>query len=395
MSMRSYIKVKLALSIIVLLTIIFMCNYFDFMVSKSIPNVIEYKSNSDTGVSFDEFKKIGLEYKDLKVSGSEELKAAVKNKYGISPDKQIKTKIVLTDENYFELYPFELINGGKLSYLSIQNGDKIAIISDVLATSLFKSTNVIGSTLLINNDSYKIAGVYRENKTLLYTAAEDGYERVYIPYTSYDNKKMQSKLFLNTITTMEGKNYNKELIEEKLTKVLGDKLLLYKAYDYKASKDITFENVKILYFLICMAVIIFLISIILKVILHIIRFTKEKTKVNYFSEVVKNNKKEFAKFLLKLLICVLAIIVLFNIAKFKLIIDSQYLPSDNIFDINFYIKAIISNIQLSNAGENGISNVYNRYLEVINTTDRVLILLGAFSLERCIVNYRLLKKYCG
>jgi putative ABC transport system permease protein len=391
--MKKYIKWKLALSSIALFVLILVCNYFNFMVSKNVSNIIEYKSNSENGISFNELSKVKAEYKDLEFSGSEEIKSTVTNKYGVSPDKEIKTKIVLTDENYFDLYPFEIIKGGRLSYLSVENGDKIAIISDILATSLFKSTNVIGSTLVIKNDKYKIAGVYKEDKSLLYTAAEDGYERVYIPYTAYNSENTQSKLFLNTLTTMETKNYDENRIGERLTKVLGDKLSLYKCVNYKACKNIIFQNVKILYFLICMTVIVFLISIMLKVLLHSIKFIKEKTKVNYFSEVIKSNKKEFITFGFKILLCVLAIIVLFNLAQFKLVIDNKYLPSDNIFDIDFYRKAIISNIQLNNAGENGVNNVYNRYLDIINNIDKVLVLLGVFSLERCIVNYRLLNRF--
>lgn len=106
----------------------------------------------------------------------------------------------------------------------------------MLADSLFKSVDVIGSTLNIGSSKYKIEGVYKENKSLLYSAAEDGYERIYIPYTAYQDVNKKDKLCLDTMATKETKQYDEKAINDKLSKVLNDKLALYKSVNYTVSK---------------------------------------------------------------------------------------------------------------------------------------------------------------
>lgn len=392
MDIKKFTKFRLVISFSIFIVLIIITNYLNFMVNNSVSNVIEYKSTSNNvGITFDELSKVKGKYKDLKLTGYREVPANVTNKYGISPEEGIKTKTVLTDENYFDLYPFEMINGGKLDFLSVKNGDKVAIISDVLAASLFKSTDIIGSTLNINEVKYKIAGVYRENKSLLYSAAEDGYERVYIPYTSYTNQDKNDSSFLDVMTTRETKNYDEKSIDIKLNKVLGDKLPLYKSVDYTVSKEIIFQNIRILYFIIGMFIIIFLIRMIAKFIREAQVFLKEKLKGNYVNEVLKNNRKEFLIFLSKISVCILGIVIIFNLVKFYPVILDKYLPSNNIFDMDFYRKTIISNIQLNNANENGVSNVYSRYISVVGNVERLMLLGELLALEATAANYRTLK----
>lgn len=375
-------KFKLIVSFSILIVLIIISNYLNFNVNRNVSNIIEYKNinRENGGITFDELSRVKDNYKDIKFSGCKEIAASVTNKYGVSPQKEmktereIKTKIVLTDENYFDLYTFEMIKGGKLDFLTVKAGNKAAIVSDVLANSLFKSVDVIGSTLNVGNSKYRIVGVYKENKSLLYSAAEDGYERIYIPYTSYFDRNKKDKSFLDIMATRETKNYDEKAINDKLSKVLNDKLSLYKAVNYTVSKKIVLENIKILYFIIGIILIIFLIRIVVKLTCEINSFLKEKMKDSYLKEVLLNNKKEFIILGGKVFACVLGIVIVFNVAKFNLVIEPQYLPSDNIFDVSFYRNTIISNIQLNNANENGISNVYNRYLNTICSAQRFLLL---------------------
>lgn len=381
-------KFKLIVSFSILTILIIVSNYLNFNINRNVSNIIEYKNinRENGGITFDELSRVKDNYKDIKFSGCKEIAASVTNKYGVSPQKEIKTKqkiktkIVLTDENYFDLYPFEMIRGGKLDFLTVKSGSKAAIVSDVLANSLFKSVDVIGSTLNVGNSKYRIEGVYKENKSLLYSAAQDGYERIYIPYTSYFDQNKKGKSFIDIMATRETKKYDEKAINNKLSEVLNDKFSLYKSVNYTVSKKIVLQNIKILYFIIGVIVIIFLIRMIVKFTYEINLFLKEKMKSNYLKGALASNKKEFLIFVGKILICILGIVFVFDIVKFKLVIETQYLPSDNIFDINFYRNTIISNIQLNNANENGISNVYNRYLTIIGNTQRFIFLAELFSL---------------
>ncbi|WP_242841115.1 hypothetical protein [Clostridium akagii] len=224
----------------------------------------------------------------------------------------------------------------------------------------------------------------------MYSAAEDGYERVYIPYTSYTSQDKNDSSFLDIMTTRETKDYDDKDIDTKLSKVLGDKLSLYKSVDYTATKKIIYENIRILFFIIGIFIIVFLIKIITKFIGDVVIFSKEKMKGDYLNGVLKNNRKKFLSFACKIFICLLGIAVIFNLIKFNLVIPPKYLPSDNIFDLDFYKKTIISNIQLNNANENGVSNVYNRYLTIVSNIEKIIFLAQLLILVTINVNYRAL-----
>ena len=135
--------------------------------------------------------------------------------------------MVLTDENYFSLYPYKMIEGGKIDFLSVENGNKAAVISDVLANDLFKSTKVIGDIITLNNENYKIVGVYQENQSFIYSTSEDGYERVYVPYTSYTTKDKNESLFLDIFSTRETVKATYKNINNNLIRTLGGNLSLY------------------------------------------------------------------------------------------------------------------------------------------------------------------------
>ncbi|AAK78645.1 putative ABC transport system permease protein [Clostridium acetobutylicum] len=388
-------KVRLIIGVVVLLTLIIASNYLNFRVNDSVSNVIEYKNTvNNDGITFEEFNKLKKQYSDIDLTCYSEVKTKVTNKYDVSPsrynnfaDKKIKTKMILTDENYFRLYPFQIITGGKLDFLSVNNNDKVVVISDVLANALFKSNNVIGSTLKINNDKYRIVGVYKENNSFLYSMSDDGYEKVYIPYTAYRSQDI-SKLFLNVLTARQNPKHDKKDINSKLTKVLGDKLSEYNLVDYSMLKGILFQNVKILYFVIGLFVIACLIKIMIMFIKEAKTFFVDKMKSDYLKDVLINNKIKISIYLGKVLICIVLIVFVFNLIKFNVVIDKKYLPSENIFDIEFYKEVIVSNIQLNNANENGFRNIYDRYLTTINHVESFILVAELILIINILINYK-------
>ncbi|URZ01761.1 ABC transporter permease [Clostridium felsineum] len=400
MSIIKLTKGRLIIGCGILIALIIMSNYLNFKVNNSVSNIIEYKNtNSREGITFEQFNKIKKQYSDIDFTCYSEVKENVTNKYGVSPtkygdaiDKKVKTKVILTDEKYFSLYPFQIISGGKLDFLSVNNKNKVVVISDVLANSLFKSNNVIGSTLKIGNDKYRIVGVYKENNSLLYSMSDDGYEKVYIPYTAYENADNNNKLFINVLTTKQTKKYDAKNINDKLTIVLGDRLSQYNSVDYTGLKENIFQNVKILYFIIGIFIIVYLIKIMITFIKEAKSFFINKMRSNYLKDVITNNIKEIAIYLGRIIICLVLIVFVFCLVKFNIVIEKKYLPSENIFDISFYRKVIVYNIQLNNANENGFSNVYNRYLTVISHVEGIMLLAQLICIINIILNFKVFRK---
>lgn len=72
--------------------------------------------------------------------------------------------------------------------------------------------------------------------------------------------------------------------------------------------------------------------------------------------------------------CLASIVIIFNLIKFNITIDNKYLPSDNVFDMSFYRKTIIDNMQLKNGNESGFSNVYYRYITDVTNIEKIILL---------------------
>jgi putative ABC transport system permease protein len=395
-NIKRIVKLKFVISLIVLIILIIFSAYLNLNLNKNVSNILEYKkinkslSTNDNGITFAELNKVKEKYKELTFTGYKETLCDVKNKYGNSPGKKIKTKMVLTDENYFSLYPYKMIAGGKIDFLSVENGNKVAVISDVLANDLFKSTKVIGNILSLNDENYKIVGVYKENQSFTYSISEDGYERIYVPYTSYTTKDKNESLFLDIFSTRETAKTTYKNINNNLSRTLGGSLSLYNIVNYTTLKKISFQYTRIFYFIIGICGIIALIKIALKYFKVLTAFFKDKLKTNYFSEILRKNRKEILFTSLKILLCLASIVIIFNLIKFNITIDNKYLPSDNVFDMSFYRKTIIDNMQLKNGNESGFSNVYYRYITDVTNIEKIILLGEIITFVIIIIYGRLL-----
>lgn len=395
-NIRRMIKLRFIISLIVLILLIILSTYFNLALNKNVSNILEYKKISkslntkDNGITFDDLNKVKEKYKELTFTGYKETLCDVKNKYGNSPGKKAKTKMVLTDENYFSLYPYKMIAGGKIDFLSVENGNKIVVISDVLANDLFKSTKVVGNIISLNDENYKIVGVYRENQSFAYSISEDAYERVYVPYTSYSTKNKNESLFLDIFSTRETAKTTYKNINNNLSRTLGGGLSLYNIVNYTTLKKISFQYTRIFYFIIGICGIILLIKIALKYFKSLAAFFKEKLKTNYFGEILRNNKKEIFFTSSKILLCLASIIIIFSLIKFNITIDNKYLPNDNIFEISFYRKTYFENMQLKNANESGFSNVYDRYITNVTNIEKIILLGEIISFIILMVDGKLL-----
>ena len=396
MNIKKTLKLRLIINLIILILLILLGIYLDLNLNKNVSNVLEYKkintssNTSNNGITFEDLNKLKKQYTKLIFTGYKEVISNIQNKYGNSPSKAIKTKIVLIDENYLNLYPYKILAGGKFNSLSIKNGEKVAVISDVMAADLFKSIKVIGDTITLNNEKYRIVGVYKENQSLTYEESEDGYERVYIPYSSYTIVDKTQNLFLDVFTTKETTQMSYKNINNDLTKTLGQNLSSYKMVNYTILKNIVFQYMKILCFLIGICVIIFILKIILQYLKNIVVFFREKFQTNYFKDILINYKKELIISFSKVVLLLISIIMIFNLIKFNVVIEDKYLPTDNIFDVPYYTKTILDDIKLSNADEQGFNNVYNKYVSNINNIEKLIFWTEIVTCSIFIINGRLL-----
>ncbi|QAA32321.1 ABC transporter permease [Clostridium manihotivorum] len=373
MKQKKIIKLNLTISVVGFITLLLVSLYLDINLNKSIPNIIEYKKIDSTGLSFTKLNELKDKYKEANFTGYSEAICKVRNKFDITPKKAEKTKLVLTDENFFTLYNYKFISGGKIDYLSVEKGDKIIVISDVLAVKLYKTLKVVGNEIEIDNATYKIIGVYKQDKSFIFNMSDDGYDRIFVPYTSYIADNM-GKLTVDVFATNESRQNTSAKIRNKLVNILGGALSQYNSYSYILNKNINFQYLRILCFLIGLWLIVELIRILKKYVKSLALIFKENSKKYYVKDIISSNKIQLLTILSKISLILVCIIVIFMLAKFTVIIDPNYLPSDNVFDLKFYKDTIVKYAQLTNANEVGYSNVYNRYVTNINSAERSLLI---------------------
>jgi putative ABC transport system permease protein len=109
--------------------------------------------------------------------------------------KRIKLNTKYTDVDFWTVNEFEFLEGKPYNEQHINNGDRVAVITDALRDQYFeKGANpVVGKTLEIESIHYKVIGVVKGSPpTRVYT-----YSDVYFPYTSpksnYEDKGMTGR----------------------------------------------------------------------------------------------------------------------------------------------------------------------------------------------------------
>lgn len=87
---------------------------------------------------------------------------------------------MLTDEAFWQVFDFSFVAGKPYTKADVDAGLKVAVITEKMAKQLFKTTNVVGKTVLLNYTDYTVCGVVKDVSTLA-TAA---YSQVWVPLTS-------------------------------------------------------------------------------------------------------------------------------------------------------------------------------------------------------------------
>lgn len=353
-----------------------------------IPSNIEYRNmntaiKSDNNIVFKELETIKEAHSDWQITGYSEIITQASNVFNVTVPK---VKLVLTDENYFKLYPKSILAGVFLDKSSIIEGSRGIAISETLANKLFKSINVIGNELKVMGERYWIVGVFKEDKSFLKQICEDGYERIYASYTSIAEGKKKP---LEVLAIKDIPNENMHTVQDNLLNLVGKKLFAYSNIEYSSLKNNIWQIGYALFFAVGMVTAIFSFKLLIKYGQGLFQFLKCKTKEDYLSSVIKKENKKIAMTLCKMMICIGVIIVIFILVKFNLVIPDKYVPWDNIFDFEFYRDKIVSTLQLGNANLDNINNFYNRYISMLMKIQLISVFIAMLILIELTINAKL------
>lgn len=368
MNLRIYKSSNIVISIVAIAIMLTFSIYLKLCLDSKIIDSIAYKNTKKiTGITFNELNKLQQVNSKFEVTGYSEIPTEAESKFGVRIDK---VKVVFTDEKEINFYPKKIIEGAFFDALDLNKQSNQVVISESMANKFFKTTKVIGNTIKFMEKNYYITGVYQdENKSMLYAMAQDEYERVYVPYSTMNIEGQ----FVDVLTVKVPKGNDEKYVYNELNKTLGDKVRSYKSDNYGYNKLIASQTFNMFIFIAGILLIIFIIIYVKNNILKLIKMIKEKAKELYFLQIIQAEYKHILLESSKILICIIMIFIVFNIIKFPLAIPEKYIPSDYIFDFNFYREAIISSFQDTNSSLKLIGDVYDRYISYISYIQLLLL----------------------
>ena len=358
---KKHKHISLTVSIVVLLLLITLFFYISITVAEELPSITEYdRSRLSSGIPFTTYEKLTIKSYKEDMSVYAELNPEILDEIG-------EVKPVLVNENYFKVYGIH-VGGSGITEQHIQNRVPAIVISDKVAMKLSLDGNVIGQQINLYDKDFTIVGIYKKPDGFLREISSDIYDRVYIPYTCYDN---YADISIDSLAATKGTYSEKALPLLGLTETDTN---FYIENDLAIKHDII-ANFPTLFLSICSIIIAI---ICLKRLIALIKSTVIKLRENYENfnvmRVISCNKR----FIFTRLLCTILLIgmpiTLLIFFPIRLIIPQDYIPYDNIFDISHYLSVFKTEMQMSN------TNLYagNLYLN------------NLFSLSICICSVELL-----
>jgi putative ABC transport system permease protein len=310
------------------------------------------RTDDNNAVAFRDLQKLKNEAGVDVISGYGETVTAVLNKFGVSGNS---LKIVLIDEDYPSIYKAGLLYGGFPDADMVKKGAAYAVISDQLALKLFMSLNIVGNEIETLGRKYIVSGVYKSRASVLWSLCGDGYDRVFIPYTSVDDYTERP---VDIIALLENPDQNPADTEAEIEAVIGNKMTSYRIIRHSASGLVFHQYFDLLIFIIGSLTILFIILHFVRYTINTIKLLKKGADSDYISSLLRAGARRIMSNFLVLLLCCTGTAILIKSIRFKFFIADEFIPDDNIFDIQFYIEAAINNIMLSNSHTNNVYSIF-------------------------------------
>ena len=185
-------KTKIISFIVVALLLLTSISTFTYVInnykSQNKNTVISIQNVASKGKSkatIKDYEKLVKKYEDFKdTSFCSELSTTTVNNTKITP--------VLINHNYLKYNNISYDNEGITEEMEKGNS-KTAVVSKTFGKKIAEGKSPIGKTFKINNERYRITGVFDDKKGTVNDFFKDNKERVYINYTSvsnYENEKL-------------------------------------------------------------------------------------------------------------------------------------------------------------------------------------------------------------
>jgi len=243
-----------------------------------------------------------------------------------------------TDQNYSYFGEFKLLKGRWFS-----DGNNQAVISKNLSLEIYGTEDGVGREILLEGHAYTVVGIYESNSVLekirkgpdyIYVTGNSGLEiygvethRLLVASSKESTKHFLREKFMETLyrggSTLDAEGF----LMKDMSKTVGIPRQLFKGY---------------IFVLECIALIWLLQCFLMDLKIFISKY-KEKMRTQYLKEAMEEHLTALLITAIKW--TVMAFVGIFLIRKiiyFQLELPGEWLPSDYIFDIQFYQKALFN-----------------------------------------------------
>lgn len=345
------IKKRIIPFIVVALLLLISISTFTYVInnykSQNKNTVISIQNVSSQGKSkatIKDYEKLVKKYEDFKdTSFCSELSTTSVNNTKITP--------VLINHNYLKYNNISYTDEGITNVMEKEKS-KTAVVSKTFGKKIAEGKSPIGKTFIMNDERYRITGVFDDKKGTVNDFFKDNKERVYINYTSVSNYEKEK---LTAVSCIDGSDSRRQfyfLSFDNFQRVNFDEKNL-------AVNDFT----AIISFILTIITSVYLIRLWLNNLGSTYRFIKEKHSENYLGKFITNNIPSLIIRLIIFLILPLAIFVLCYIALKDFHLVYNYIDKENLFSISHMLNTLSSTIQTETStlmgGNPYFLNLYN------------------------------------
>lgn len=325
-------------------TFTYVINNYKSQNKNTVISIQNVASNGKSKATIKDYEKLVKKYEDFKdTSFCSELSTTSVNNTKITP--------VLINHNYLKYNNISYTDEGITNVME-KGKSKTAVVSKTFGKKIAEGKSPIGKTFKINNERYRITGVYDDKKGTVNDFFKDNKERVYINYTSTDNYEKEK---LTAVSCIDGSDSRRQFY------FLGFDNFQRVNFDEKnlAVNDFT----AIISLILTIITSVYLIRLWLNNLGSTYRFIKEKHNENYLCKFITSNLPSLIIRLIIFLILPLAIFVLCYIALKDFHLVYNYIDKENLFSISHMLNTLSSTIQAETStlmgGNPYFLNLYN------------------------------------
>lgn len=358
--MKLVVKKLVILSVLVVITLLsFLSLNVVITHSKQLPKGVMISASRGVNITFEDSDNPAMQ---VGISGVVSANSSVTSKLS-SQGFSVPTKLNYTNEGYGEVVPLEFLFGGYFVQNYIPEANHYIVISDSLSVKFFKSHDSIGQQLIIDGEKHTVCGVYKQPTNILSEFSADGLEQIYL---SYSNLKGYENAVIQRFYLFGQENaFNESIIAQ--AQLPSNYTVQYDSLtNFNDIRQVIEQSKSVALFIFGINIICFFAYI----------FVLKAKKICKDISTGKFHIKHCLFSTLQILGCIVGTILVFLLVKFQLHIPSEMIPPDNIFNLSFYIKAIISTIQMQNSL--GLYSFYGDYSVMLVASATMLgILLSA------------------